>query len=186
MRRDWAATHRTGMRARPAQEEKKIVPQQKLVSWWRRGPTHSRTGPQRTVFEAHSATQASSAASPIADFLQGPCACTNDREGARVSRGQPRTEPAAQHCQQKKKLKSAAAKTSELVAPRADALTDRTTAYRYLSPVSDPSELGSEPDSWLDSRSLRAHERSGWCVREQRLGSHAPKRLKSTASRREN
>ena len=43
----------------------------------------------------------------------------------------------------------AAAKTSALVAPRADALTDRTITYSCVSPVSDPSELGSEPDSWL-------------------------------------
>jgi hypothetical protein len=40
-------------------------------------------------------------------------------------------------------------KTSALVAPRADALTDRTTTYSPKSAVSDPSELGSEPDSWL-------------------------------------
>ena len=71
-----------------------------------------------------------------------------------------------------------------MVAPRADALTDRTTTYSKKSAVSDPSELGSEPDSWLDSSRLRAHERSGWCVREQRLGSHAPNRQRSTASRR--
>ena len=39
--------------------------------------------------------------------------------------------------------------------PREKALTKRTTAHRYLRFVSDPSELGSEPDSWLDSRYLR-------------------------------
>ena len=49
----------------------------------------------------------------------------------------------------KTKQNRAAAKTSALVAPRADALTDRTTTYSVVSPVSDPSELGSEPDSWL-------------------------------------
>ena len=71
-----------------------------------------------------------------------------------------------------------------MVVLRADALTDRTSTYRYVSPVSDPSELGSEPDSWLLPRPLRAHERSGWCVREQRMGSHAPNRQRRTASRR--
>ena len=40
-------------------------------------------------------------------------------------------------------------KTSALMAPRADAHTDRTTTYSFVSAVSDPSELGSEPDSWL-------------------------------------
>ncbi len=40
-------------------------------------------------------------------------------------------------------------KTSALVALRADALTDRTTTYRSVSEGSDPSELSSEPDSWL-------------------------------------
>ena len=44
----------------------------------------------------------------------------------------------------------AVAKTSELVLPRADALADRTTTYSHVSPVSDPSELGSEPDSCLE------------------------------------
>ncbi len=68
MSRDWAATHRTGSGARPAEETNKTVPQQQ---------------------------------------------------------------------------------TSELVAPRADALTHRITTYRIISAVSDPSELGSEPDSWL-------------------------------------
>ena len=78
----------------------------------------------------------------------------------------------------------AAAKTSALVASRFDVLMDRTTTYRLLSFVSDPSELGSEPDSWLVPRLLRAHGRSGWCVRDQRAGSNASKRQKSTASRR--
>ncbi len=55
------------------------------------------------------------------------------------------------------------------MAPRADALTNRTTTYSALSAASDPSELGSEPDSWLLLRYLRAHERSGRCAREQRL-----------------
>ena len=40
-------------------------------------------------------------------------------------------------------------KTSALVAPRSDAITDWTTTYSAPSAVSDPSELGSEPDSWL-------------------------------------
>ena len=71
-----------------------------------------------------------------------------------------------------------------MVAPRFDALTDRTTTYSCVNPVSDPSELGSEPDSWLEPSCLRAHERSGWCVREQRLGSRAPNRQRSTASGR--
>ena len=48
-----------------------------------------------------------------------------------------------------------------MVAPRADALTDRTTTYSIVSPASDPSELGSEPDSCLDARFLRAHDTIG-------------------------
>ncbi len=47
-----------------------------------------------------------------------------------------------------------------MVAKRAEALTDRTTTYSMFSAVSDPSELGSEPDSWLLLRHLRAYERS--------------------------
>ncbi len=82
---------------------------------------------------------------------------------------------AEEHGQQNNQKNRGAAKTSALVAPRADALTDRTTTYRYLNAVSDPSQLGSEPDSWLLSMYLRAHDRSGWCVC-QRLGSHAPNR----------
>ncbi len=35
----------------------------------------------------------------------------------------------------------------------------RNTTYRTLSPVNDPSELGSEPDSWLELRVLRAQDR---------------------------
>ena len=43
---------------------------------------------------------------------------------------------------------------------RTEALTDRTTTHsRYLSPVIDPSELGSEPDSWLEFRYLRARKK---------------------------
>ena len=156
------------------------------MSWWRRGPTHSRTGPQRTALLAHSATRASLAVSPTAGCCQDPCARTNDRGGACVSRdwaATPRTGRGAQPAEEKTQKERAAAKTSALVAPRADALTDRTTTYSAVSAVSDPSQLGSEPDSWLSKRSLRAHERSGWCVREQRLGSHAPNRQRSTAGR---
>ncbi len=40
--------------------------------------------------------------------------------------------------------------------PRAKALTDRTKTHRYESAVSDPSELGSEPDSLFNCRALRA------------------------------
>ena len=47
---------------------------------------------------------------------------------------------------------------SAWVGPRAKALTARATTHRYASPVSDPSELGSEPDSWLENRSLRARK----------------------------
>ncbi len=36
---------------------------------------------------------------------------------------------------------------SELVLPQADAPADRTTTYRTVSPVSEPSELGIEPDT---------------------------------------
>ena len=50
---------------------------------------------------------------------------------------------------------------SALVVPRASALTDRTTTHMYTSPVSDPSELGSEPDSWLEYRYLRARNIAG-------------------------
>ncbi len=38
----------------------------------------------------------------------------------------------------------------------AEALTDRNATHRNWSFVSDASELGSEPDSWLELRSLRA------------------------------
>jgi hypothetical protein len=48
-----------------------------------------------------------------------------------------------------------------VVVPQANALTDRTTTHRYTSPVSDPSELGSEPDSWLEYRFLRARKIAG-------------------------
>ncbi len=40
--------------------------------------------------------------------------------------------------------------------PRAKALTDRTTTHSLWSRVSDPSELGSEADSWLENMYLRA------------------------------
>ncbi len=40
--------------------------------------------------------------------------------------------------------------------PQSETLTDRTTTHRNASPVSDPSELGSEPDSWLLFSCLRA------------------------------
>ncbi len=42
---------------------------------------------------------------------------------------------------------------------QAEALTDRTTTHRLASVVSDPSELGSEPDSWLENRLLRARKK---------------------------
>ena len=42
---------------------------------------------------------------------------------------------------------------------RAEGLTDRTTTYSCLSPVRDPSELGSQPDSWLWYRLLRARKK---------------------------
>ncbi len=35
---------------------------------------------------------------------------------------------------------------------RAEALTDKTATHRRASPVSDPSELGSEPDSCLECK----------------------------------
>jgi hypothetical protein len=41
---------------------------------------------------------------------------------------------------------------------RAEALTDRTATHSSLSPGSHPSELGSEPDSWLEDSSLRARK----------------------------
>ena len=68
------------------------------------------------------------------------------------------------------------------MAPRADALADKTTTYSLSSQVSDPSLLGNEPDSWLEESSLRAHERSRRCAREQRLGRHAPNRQWSAAN----
>ncbi len=40
--------------------------------------------------------------------------------------------------------------------PRAKALTDTTTTHSCWSAVIDPSELGSEPDSWLEYMYLRA------------------------------
>ena len=43
--------------------------------------------------------------------------------------------------------------------PRTKALADRTMAHIRASPVSDPSELGSEPDSWLENSALRARMR---------------------------
>ena len=55
---------------------------------------------------------------------------------------------------------------------RARALTDRNTTHRRVSFVSDPSELGSGPDSLLESRYLRARMKFqivGVCVRA-RLG----------------
>jgi hypothetical protein len=42
---------------------------------------------------------------------------------------------------------------------QAEALTDRTTTHRSLRFVSDPSELGSEPESWLEYSSLRARKK---------------------------
>ena len=57
---------------------------------------------------------------------------------------------------------------------RAEALTDRTTTHSLVSLVSDPSELGSEPDSWLEDSWLRARARiDRGHAREARLGSHA-------------
>jgi hypothetical protein len=41
---------------------------------------------------------------------------------------------------------------------RAEALTDRTVTHRYWSPLSDPSELGSQPHSWLEYRCLRTRK----------------------------
>jgi hypothetical protein len=49
----------------------------------------------------------------------------------------------------------------------ADALTDTTTTYRSLSAVIHPSQLGSEPDSLLDLKSLCAQD--GRHTRERRL-----------------
>ena len=45
--------------------------------------------------------------------------------------------------------------------PRANALTDRTTTHMFTSACSDPSELGSEPDSWLEYSHLRARKIAG-------------------------
>jgi hypothetical protein len=41
----------------------------------------------------------------------------------------------------------------------AKAPPDRTTTHSSVSPVIDLSELGSEPDSWLEYRYLRARDR---------------------------
>ena len=40
---------------------------------------------------------------------------------------------------------------------RAEVLADKnkTATHRPVSPVSDPSELGSDPDGWLEYRNLR-------------------------------
>ncbi len=82
------------------------------ASAWRRGPTYSRTGPQRTEYRARCSTktQASSAASPSAGCCQGSCARTNDRGGAgvRAETGHPGPEPAEEHGQQNKKHRGAA------------------------------------------------------------------------------
>ena len=48
--------------------------------------------------------------------------------------------------------------TSAVVVPRANTLTHRTTTHISRSADSDPSELGSEPDSWVEYRPLRARE----------------------------
>ena len=45
--------------------------------------------------------------------------------------------------------------------PRAKARTDRTTTHKFTSFVSDTSELGSEPDSWLEYSHLRARKIAG-------------------------
>ena len=48
-----------------------------------------------------------------------------------------------------------------MVVPRANARTDRTTTHICLSACSEPSELGSEPDSWLEYRDLYARNIAG-------------------------
>jgi hypothetical protein len=108
-------------------------------------------------------------------FVVNKLPCAHGRGRARMTRDWAATQRTVSGARP-------AEKTSALVATRADALTYKTTTHRFVSPVSDPSELGSEPDSWLTLRCLRAHERSRWCVREQRLGSHAPNQQRSTAS----
>ena len=79
--------------------------------------------------------------------------------GTRASRerGQPRQFQVVTSCQQKKTKHTH--RESAWVVTRAEALTDRTTTHRFASVVSDPSELGSEPDSWLENRSLRARKK---------------------------
>ncbi len=79
--------------------------------------------------------------------------------------------------------------------PRAKTLTDRTTTHRFWSPVSDPSELGSEPDSWLEYRYLRARmkiqimgtrvSRDWWKLRHgYEMTSRQHKRTKQTSRER--
>jgi hypothetical protein len=51
---------------------------------------------------------------------------------------------------------------------RADAITE---THRFVRLFIDPSQLGSDPDSWLLPRFLRAQDRRH--THEQRLGTHA-------------
>jgi hypothetical protein len=43
--------------------------------------------------------------------------------------------------------------------PHLDALAERTTTHK-VAIFSDPSEEGSEPDSWMEVRPLRERDRS--------------------------
>ena len=59
---------------------------------------------------------------------------------------------------QQQKRNTLVAAPRAVVVRRVDALTDMTTTYRSLSAVIHPSQLGSEPDSLLELKSLRAQD----------------------------
>ena len=71
-------------------------------------------------------------------------------------------------CASRKKRHTEAAKLRAVAMLWADAVTE---THKIVRPFIDPSKLGSDPDSWLLPRFLRAQDR--WHTNEQRLGSRA-------------
>ena len=69
--------------------------------------------------------------------------------------------------------------------PQAETVTGRTTTHRYWSPVSDPSELGSEPDSWLESSNLRARMKTHNVGRRVSRDSGQPRHGQAVTSRQQ-
>ncbi len=97
----------------------------------------------------------------------------SDRGHAREPRGQPRHFQLLASCKQKKTKHSN--RQSVWVVTRAAALTDRTATHRYMSVASDPSDLGSEPESWLECRYLRVRKKIQIVgTREPRAGAAMP------------